>query len=279
MMISGPGEDEVRLPMSIWADPTITILCSIFALILGAVFGSFLNCAAWRTANHESFLKGRSHCTSCGHELKAADLVPVLSWIFLKGRCRYCGEKISLRYPAAELVFALITLLCLLRFDLSAECLRNWVFFCCLFFLSMTDLECSTIPDGSLITAALAWLAALPFLRPERAEIMSSLLAAVIFAGGILLLSLLMDRILKKESLGGGDIKLFAVVGLYLGLAGTLFTVILACIIGLISAVLINKDGLKGKAFPFGPSISLAAGLMLLYGQGLIRWYLDLLGL
>ena len=92
----------------------------------------------------------------------------------------------------------------------------------------------------------------------------------------ILLLSLLMDKLLGKESLGGGDVKLFAVVGLYLGFAGTLFTVLLSCVFGLLFAFMPSR---RGKAIPFGPSISFAAGLMLLYGQGMIQWYLGLLGL
>ena len=88
-----------------------------------------------------------------------------------------------------------------------------------------------------------------------------------------------MDKLLGKESLGGGDVKLFAVVGLYLGFAGTLFAVLLSCVLGLLFALWQGKRGEKGKAIPFGPSISLAAAFMLLYGQGLIQWYMGLLGL
>ncbi|MDD7254218.1 MAG: prepilin peptidase, partial [Firmicutes bacterium] len=88
----------------------------VLAVVLGAVFGSFLNCMAWRMVHHESVLKGRSHCASCGHPLKAADLVPVFSYLFLKGKCRYCGEKISPRYMAAELVSAALWLGCVFRY-------------------------------------------------------------------------------------------------------------------------------------------------------------------
>ena len=257
----------------------VLLYCCAIAAVLGAVFGSFLNCAAWRIAHGESFLRGRSRCPSCGHELGVRDLVPVLSWAFQRGRCRYCGEKISARYPLTELAFAVLTLLCLLRFDLSALCLRNWVFLCCLFCLSLVDLECCTIPDGCLAIAAGAWLAALPFLRPAWTEILRPVLAGVLFGGGLLLLSLVMDRVLRRESLGGGDIKLVAVTGLYLGFVGTLFCVMLACVLGLLFAVVWNRGGKKGRAFPFGPSISLAAVLTLLYGGGAVQWYLSLLGL
>ncbi len=273
------GENGVELLVSIWTDQIITIVFAALALVLGSVFGSFLNCAAWRTAHGESFVSGHSRCPKCGHELGALDLVPVLSWLFLRGKCRYCGAGISVRYPLTELSFALITLLCLLRFDLTVLCLRNWIFLCCLFFLSLVDLENSTIPDGSLIAAAAAWLAALPFTGMSRNAILSHLTAALVFGAAILLLSLLMDRLLGKESMGGGDIKLFAVTGLYLGFAGTLFAVMLACAIGLFLAFAVFRRGFGGRPFPFGPAISLAAAVMLLYGQGLVQWYLGLMGL
>ena len=259
-------------------DRGFLIYCCVLAFALGAVFGSFLNCAAWRIAHGESFLRGRSHCTTCGHALGVRDLVPILSWLFQRGRCRYCGAKISVRYPLTELAFAVLTVLCLLRFDLTVLCLRNWIFLCCLFCLSLVDLECLTIPDGCLLTAVGAWVLALPFLKPGWAEILRHVLAGLAFGGGILLVSILMDKLLGKESLGGGDVKLFAVVGLYLGFVSTLFCVMLSCVFGLLFALLLNRGG-KGRAIPFGPSISAAAAFMLLYGQGLVQWYLGLLGL
>ena len=265
------------MPVSIWDDRALLIYCCCVAAVLGAVFGSFLNCAAWRIAHGESFLRGRSRCPSCGHALGLPDLVPVFSWLFLRGRCRHCKAKISVRYPLTELAFALLTVLCLLRFDLTVLALRNWIFLCCLFCLSLVDLESFVIPDSCLIIAAAAWLLALPFLRPGWREILSSVLAGVGCGGAMLLISLWLDKLLKKESLGGGDVKLFAVVGLYLGPVGVLFTVLLSCAAGLLFASARRRGG--GQAIPFGPSISLAAAAMLLYGEGLVAWYLGLLGL
>ena len=112
---------------SLYDTPYITIYFSILAFALGAVFGSFLNCAAWRIAHGESFLHGRSHCTSCGHALSALDLVPIFSWLFLGGKCRYCKTKISARYMLTELFFGIISLLSLFRWNLSPEYLRNMV--------------------------------------------------------------------------------------------------------------------------------------------------------
>ncbi len=264
--------------MSIYDSPFILAYFIVVAALLGAVLGSFLNCAAWRIAHGESFLHGRSHCPSCGHPLGAADLVPVLSWCFLRGKCRYCGMKVSPRYPLTELFFALVTVACLLQGGLTVLTLRNWIFLCCLFCLSLVDLEIYIIPDGCLLVSLIVWLAALPFSGYGWSEIALHLLAGVVLGGAILLLSLLMDRILHRDSMGGGDIKLFAVVGLYLGFAASLFAVMLACIVGLLFAVVRRMlPGEHEAQIPFGPSIALAAAFLLLYGEPIVTWYLQLL--
>lgn len=262
--------------MSIYEYRPALLFFTVVAAVAGAVAGSFLNCAAMRIVKGESFTRGRSRCPVCGHELGAAELVPVLSWAVQKGRCKWCGGKISIRYPLTELGFALITVLCFLRFGPTALCLRNFVFLCCLFLLTLTDLEAMIIPDGCHIAAAAAWLTTLPFAFTGWGDALRSVLAGVVFGGGLLAISLAMDRILGRDTLGGGDIKLFAVVGLYLGFIGALFAMMLACVIGLtLQGALRRKDG--ERAFPFGPSIALAAAVMLLYGDPLVRWYQGLL--
>ena len=270
--------DKGECSLSIFDSRLILIYFCCVAVAVGAVMGSFLNCAAWRIAHDESFLKGRSHCPNCGHTLSVPDLVPLFSWLFLRGRCRYCGARVSVRYFLAEVFMAAVTILCVLRFDLTILCLRNYIFLCCLFCLSLVDLENYTIPDGCLLIAAAAWLLALPFMGMSWKELLWHLLAAVIFGGGLLLLSLLMDRILKRDSLGGGDIKLYFVVGLYLGIASTLFSLLLACVLGLLFAVLRKRIGkTTGEQIPFGPSIAAAAAVMLLFGDPMVWWYLGLL--
>lgn len=235
--------------------------------------GSFLNCAAWRIARGESFLTGRSRCPECGHTLGVLDLVPVFSWLFLRGRCRYCGSRVSPRYLITESAFAVLSVLCLLRYDASVVCLRNYIFLCCLYCLSLVDLDSFIIPDGCLIIPALAWLATLPW---TDTPFVAHVLAALLYGGATLALSLMMDRVLNKESLGGGDVKLFALMGLYLGPVASLFALLFACVIGLLFAA-VTRSG-KGKPFPFGPAISAACVYMLLFGQPLTEWYTGLLG-
>ena len=285
--------------ISIYEFRPLLLYFTALAAMTGAAMGSFLNCAAWRTVRGESFLTGRSRCPSCGHVLGPAELVPVISWLFLGGRCRACGERIPARYPLTELAAALITVLCLLRFDLTALCLRNYIFLCCLFFLTLTDLESMIIPDGCHIAAVCAWVLALPFTFSDHKHILVHILTGFAAGGIVLLVSSVLDKILGRESLGGGDVKLLAVTGLYLGPVGTLFTIMFSSALGLLfhafahsSPAKREADGVKrtdgtmpdeaapdAGAFPFGPFIAVSAGAMLLFGDPLIRWYSGLLGM
>ena len=264
--------------MSIYEDTFFMIYCCLLAGVFGAVLGSFLNCAAWRIAHGESFLKGRSHCTSCGHVLGFLDLIPVFSWIFLGGKCRYCKTKISPRYMLTELFFALVSVLTLLRFDLSPEFVRNMVLACCLFCLSLVDLEIFEIPNGCLLIPVIAWFVAIPFTEMSGMDVLYHVASGVGYGAVMLALVLLFDKILGKETMGGGDLKLFVVMGLYLGVAASLFALFFSCILGLIMGA-IQKRGKenKGPQIPFGPAIALAFYAMLLYGGGLVNWYMGLL--
>ena len=262
---------------SVWDAPVITIYLSVVAFFFGAVMGSFLNCAAYRIARGESFVKGRSHCPDCGHVLTVPDLIPVFSWLFLKGRCRHCGAKISVRYFLTELLFGLLTVGCLLYFDLTLLCLRNYIFICCLFCLALTDLDSYEIPNGTLIISAGAWLLWALFQENLGQTLLTGLLTGIALGGILLLLSLLMDKVLKKDSLGGGDIKLLAVIGLYFGPFGSLFTLFLSCILGLLFSLVFKRlhDG-EGH-FPFGPAIALSACIMLFAADPLVSAYMSLL--
>lgn len=214
---------------------------------------------------------------SCGHELGWMDLIPIVSWVMLGGKCRYCHEKISARYPLVELIFAVISVACILRFDLTVLCLRNYVFLAVLYLLTLTDLDTMTIPDSCHVIAIGAWAVTAPVLYSGH-EIMMHVAAAFTFGAAILGLSLLMDHILKKDSLGGGDIKLLFVAGLYFGFVGTLFVLILSCITGLVFNIGLISQLDNKKEFPFGPWIAAASVVVLFAGDPLINWYLGLIG-
>ena len=257
--------------MFIYESTPLLIYTCVLTTVFGAVMGSFLNCAAWRIAHKESVVKGRSHCPDCGHTLGVLDLFPVFSWIFLGGKCRYCKKPISARYPLTELFMGAMSLLCLLQEGLGLSFARDLFLLFCLFTLSLVDLEIYEIPDICLLLPAIAWLLTAPFLGYSIKTAGMHIAAGLVFGAAILALSILMDRILGKESMGGGDIKLFALMGLYLGFASSLFALLLSCLIGLVFVAI-----RKNSKIPFGPSIALATWVMLLYGGGFVDWYLSL---
>ncbi len=248
------------------------IFVVFFALIflLGAVLGSGLNCLAYRMARGQKWAAGRSVCPVCGHTLSAVDMVPVLSWLFLRGKCRHCGAKISPRYVLTEAFLGVCFVSIVLRFPFQMEALLWMLLCCCLFTLSLVDLEIQIIPDRFLLIPAVFRMIWLLF----EGDLLSALVPALVMGGGVLALSLLMDKVLKRDSMGGGDIKLLALLGLYFPLGECLLLLIIACVLGIgIAMLLANRED---AAFPFGPALSLAAWVTMLFGEGLVSWYLGL---
>lgn len=262
----------------LFLSPGLATYFLFLTALLGLCMGSFFNCFAWRMAHGESILKGRSHCPACGHALGASDLVPVFSYVFLRGRCRYCGERISPRYPATELVSLLVFLSLVLRYDITLTTLRLLVLACLLFTVALVDLEVRRIPDGLLLAAVIWYLATLPLVAPKfLPALRQGLLGGLLVAGPLLLFVLLADRLLGRESMGGGDIKLFFVVGLYLGPALNLLNLILSCILGVIFGMIFRpRREDSSRAIPFGPAAAAGTWLTLLWGNAILHWYLGL---
>lgn len=253
-------------------------LVPLFALwlgVLGAVVGSFLCCAASRRGTGESALRGRSRCDSCGRVLAARDMIPIVSWLLLRGRCRHCGAKIPVSdwlgetLPAAA--FAALTLV----IGPSAE-LWMWLILTALLTeLSLIDAKEQILPDGLLIAAAgvrLVFWAAGGFSLPE---LKTMAVGAVSVSAPVLAAALVMDRVLGRESMGGGDIKLLAVLGLYLPWRQMIFLLVCACLTGIAGGLLSRGRG-GDKAFPFGPHIALAAIVTRLAGGPVVGWYMGL---
>lgn len=264
--------------------PALAAYLLTLAALLGLVLGSFCNNWACRLCRGESVSRGRSRCPACGHTLAARDLVPLLSWLSLGGRCRYCKAPISGRYPAAELISALAWALLLFRFDLFtqwAELLRWAVLLPLLFTLALQDWESWELSDGLMLAGALWFCLLLPVSGGARG-LWIGLLGGLSVAGPLLLLSLAADKLLGVETMGGGDIKLFAVLGLHLGPGRTLLTLILACVLGILLALpprrgsAVPAETGRFHAVPFGPAICLAAYLAGLWGGDLIAWYTGL---
>lgn len=249
----------------------------VFALsaVTGLVFGSALGCLADRLPRGESWACGRSRCGACGHTLAPKDLVPVFSYLALSGKCRYCGAPIGAEAPVSEAVLGAAFAAAVWRFGLTADALQALILFCCLFCLSLTDLHTGEIPDRFPVIAAVS-RAVFLFLEGNGWKgCGEALLGGLALGGAVLLISLGMDRVLKKESMGGGDIKLLFALGMYFTFAEDLLLLILACVLGLLAAALTAKRR-GNEQIPFGPALSAAALLTLLFGGQIVSWYLGL---
>lgn len=243
----------------------------VLAFVLGTVFGSFINCLAWRWVQGESVLRGRSHCAVCGHVLGPLDLIPLVSYLALKGRCRYCSTPISPRYMAAEVTLGLFFAAAAWRFGLSWQTVQAWALFTVLLGLALVDLDSYIIPDGFILAGLLIWLPTLALAFGDLIHTLAHAMSGAAMAALVLGLVLVFEAVTKKESMGGGDIKLFFMVGLYLGFWESLLNLILACLIGIVFAGII-----RARLIPFGPAIALATALTLLFGGPVVDWYLSL---
>lgn len=339
--------------------PLIMLYILILAFLFGAVFGSYIDCVAWRLVHHERVARGRSHCDVCGHALGAGDLIPIVSYLRSGGRCRYCGAEFSAESTWVELALGLGFTAIVYKFDVSFVALRYLGLLVILMGLSLVDQKTCIIPDRFHVAGILWWLLTLPLiactqgrgltealsitgarfplanapglqdglgrimlaaagLQPGSAATAGNSLAAsaaatnaasaapvgaslatgasatftadipftqwlltdlkwgLISAFGVgvlmLLISLVFDKLTGKESLGGGDIKLLFMTGLYMRPGVTLFSLILSCFVGLFIAL-----GLKKDKIPFGPSISIAVFLSILFGSEFVAWYTGLI--
>lgn len=258
--------------------PFLTVYCCVLAAVFGACMGSFLNCMAWRVVHGESVLCGRSHCDACGHVLGARDLVPIVSYLASGGRCRYCGVKLSSRHVWGEVMGAAVFVSLLLHYDISLRLLEAWLLASILLACSFADLEGYIIPDRFLAAGLVLFIASLFFAPAPLGRLADGLLGGLGVALGLLAVVTVLEKRMGREAMGGGDLKLLFVTGLFFGWKGNLFCLILACIFGIVFVLLAaGRGGEKGAPIPWGPSIALGAWVTALAGEPFIRWYLSLL--
>lgn len=252
----------------------LTAWLCFWLAVLGAVSGSFLDCAAsrWAAGDPHPFA-GRSRCASCGHILGARDLVPAFSYLLRRGRCRYCGERIPAECLWAELAGAAAFVCAGLRFGLCPE-LGQWLIFAALLLaLSLTDWAKRIIPDKLLLLLAAnraVWFFVLGHGVREALEAAKALAVPA----ALLVLVLAMEKLLGREAMGGGDIKLLFVLALYLTWAELFLTLLAGCLLGLLWAAL--TGGKKGTAMPFGPFLAAGAVLTICCGGPVLDWYFGL---
>ena len=257
--------------------PFITVYCCVLAAVLGACMGSFLGCMAWRVVHGESVWKGRSHCDVCGHVLAPRDLIPVVSYLASGGKCRYCGAKLSARHVWGELVSAAVFVTLLLKYDISLQALEALLLACILLASAFADLEGYIIPDRFPAAGIVLFLVSLLWAEKPLENLLNGAIGGLAVAGGLWLFVLAAEKLLKKEAMGGGDLKLLFVTGLFLGWKGNLFCLVLACLIGIVWGVAAARRKKESGPIPWGPSIALAAWAAALFADRFFDWYLGLL--
>jgi leader peptidase (prepilin peptidase)/N-methyltransferase len=240
--------------------------------LFGACVGSFLNVVVYRLPKGGFFGKARSYCPACGETLRPLDLVPVISFLALKGKCRTCGARISPRYPLVELACAGLTAAAFLRFGFSWQAPLVFFATAALVAVALVDLDTMEIPDS--LCVALGVLALLHMLAVPGTPLTGRIWGAFAVSLPMLLLALAI-----KGAFGGGDIKLMAACGFMLGLGATLTAFFVAAVAGGLHAglLLLTGKAKRGSHIAFGPHLCLGVAVALYFGADILAWYLRLI--
>jgi leader peptidase (prepilin peptidase)/N-methyltransferase len=251
-------------------------MLTLISILFGAIVGSFLNVCILRLPKEESIITPGSHCPHCKSPVKFYDNIPLVSYLVLRGKCRHCHGPISIQYPLIEGVTAFASFLLFVKFGPSLSYLFYFSFVSALIVITAIDLYHQVIPDViSLPGIGIGLLGSLiiPYLT-----FLDSLIGIGVGGGSLFLVATLYQWLFKRDGRGGGDVKLLAMIGGFLGWKAVILTILLSSFIGSITGIFVMV--MKGKDFktaiPFGPFLSLGAVISLFYGEAIIIWYLGL---
>ncbi len=250
----------------------------VFAFLFGASVGSFLNVCIYRLPKEESLIKRNSHCMSCGEEIKRRDLIPIVSWCILRGKCRACGAKISPRYTVVETLNALLWVFIAWKTDVIVhpiDFILTALLFSALIVVFFMDWDTQLISNYVVIFIAVLGILRFVFNHTENDIPLWSVIVGTFIVSVPLLL---IELASKGKAMGRGDVYLMAACGLYLGMQGILVALAVALITGSIAGIIIKRFT-KNSVFAFGPWLSLGVAVAALYGDVLGQWYMDFTGI
>ena len=244
------------------------------AFAFGLVIGSFLNVCIHRLPAGRSVVHPRSSCPGCGHLIRGYDNIPVLSYLILRGRCRDCGTRISPRYPLVELLSGGFAAMTAARFGAGWEGLIMFALVASFLVVTFIDLDHRIIPDVISLPGIGLGLAA-SFL-PGMLTPVDSLIGLLAGGGSLFLVAWGYELITHREGMGGGDIKLLAMIGAFMGWKGVFFTIFVASLTGTLAgvALMLRRHGGMKLAVPFGPFLAIGAIAYLFIGPETFAWYL-----
>lgn len=245
------------------------VLLYIIVFVYGIVIGSFVNVLICRLPEHENIATERSHCMSCGHKLRWYDLVPLFSWLFLRGKCRYCGARISAQYPIVEAINGLGYVLILFVNGISLSSILYMLCFSILTAIAVIDWRTYEIPVG--LNIAILALGVAGTIADYR-NVWYHLIGMVSVSGFLLLLYI----VTRGRGIGGGDIKLMGAAGLLLGWKHIIFALVIGCVIGSVVHIILMKVKGKNRVLAFGPYLATGLFAVMLWGNQMISWYAGL---
>jgi leader peptidase (prepilin peptidase)/N-methyltransferase len=246
----------------------------LFAFVIGAAIGSFLNVCICRLPAGESVVYPPSHCPRCGVAIRHRDNVPLLGYALLAGRCRWCGGAISARYPAVEALTGAVLVLLLYRFGLSPSLGVYTAFVAALIVVSFIDLDHQIIPD--VISLPGIVLGLVVSALGQGPPLLDSVVGVFVGGGILYAVAIGYHACTGREGMGGGDIKLLAMIGAFLGWRGVLVTLIIGSFTGAVvgTSLIVARRAQSRIPIPFGPFLALGAVCALAFGKQLIEWYL-----
>lgn len=251
-------------------------IIACFAFVFGTCIGSFLNVCIYRLPEGLSIVHPPSACPHCGGRIRFYDNLPILSYLMLRGKCRFCGAGIAFRYPAVEFITGATALAVYLKYGLTAAAAVYFVFIAVLLVITFIDLDHQIIPDVISLPGVVVFFLA-GRLVPGLTWI-DSLVGILLGGGSLLAVIIVYGWITGTEGMGGGDVKLLAMIGALLGWQGVLFTIFCASVIGTLAGLPVAwRSGRRLKAkLAFGPFLALGAVAYIFFGPQLIALYLGL---
>jgi leader peptidase (prepilin peptidase)/N-methyltransferase len=255
----------------------------MLAFIFGAVVGSFLNVCIARIPNGESIVQPSSHCPKCKTPIRLYDNIPLISYLFLRGRCRACGERISPRYFVVELLTALLALALFDRFGFGFSFVVSFVFVAALIVIAFVDLDVRIVPDvislpGIILGLAVSVIGYFVVSKPSGIipSPFSSFIGILAGGGFLLVTAWIYEKVTGVEGMGGGDIKLLAMIGAFLGWPAIPVTLFFASLVGSIVGIAYMVATGAGRRFalPFAPFLCSGALLFIFFGENLIQFYI-----